>query len=348
MLLPFLRTYAFLLLAVVVSAAGLAMLLRGLRIAGRRRREQCVQCGYVLTVPTASPVPSDRPLSNVCTECGRDPALDVDALRTASALIALGIAAQLIWIMLGAASWDTAAVLLVETSIALLVFAAEPAIDRCRRRFGGQPRLKPVPSRPWLRLAAAAAVLAGWGWIAERVRSGEETRTLLLVQPYGSPFCRALVTNRTQWMERLLPPGLVHDARVAGVIAQVGPESNRPVADAIMPFVRHAWIHGSIARAATLVDFTRLSELSILQLDDARFLASDANALPPLGSIEVLNLNGATLSTKTIEMLVKAMPNLRTLRVNYLTAEDANSMRRAFPGIDIDAAEAPRAKRPAR
>lgn len=356
MLLTFLRTYAILLVAVVVSAAGLAMLLRGLRIAGRRRRAECIQCGYVLgeaalaaaiagARPTATAdeatttAENARPLSTVCTECGRDPSLDVDALRMASALITLGLASQFIWVLLGASSWSTAAVLLVETSIALVVFAAEPLVERVRRRVGGRPRLKPVPERRWLRIGAVLVVLIGWGWIFARVRHGEAVHALVAMRPTGTPICRPFVSNRTQWMDRVLPPELVYHARVAGIVTEVQPDVTLPLPPAAAEQVIAAWVHGSLTRVAPLVPLGQVYELRILHLDDATYFAEDAGSLPTLPNLAILNLDGSTLTPKAIESLVSVTPNLRTLRVNYLSAEDAAALRASLPSIEIDAAE---------
>jgi hypothetical protein len=344
MLGPLLQSYGLVAVAVLISAIGLGCLFRGFRIAGRRRRGECVRCGYPLGpvlrgAPPTSVTPSVTALSTVCTECGRDPDLDALAPRRATALIALGLAAQLVWVLLGAGTWTPAAVLLVQTSVAMLVFAAEPALERIRRAVGGSSRERTLPRRPLLRVIAALLVAIGWAWIAYRYERGDYLIGRTALRSPGAPILRLRVGSGTEWMERVLPPKLVRNARVTGLIAEVTPQTSTTLDPTLIGYLNSLWINGSLTDAARFIDPNAVAELRILRLDDETLLARDLPRLPTLDAVRVLSLDGSSLTPAAIERLLAAFPNLRILRVNYLNQAEAEAIRVAFPGIAVDSAE---------
>ncbi len=335
-----LQSYGLIAIAALVSAVGVACLFRGFGITGRRRRGECVQCGYPLGPAALGDAEGiSASLSAVCTECGRDPSLDATAQRRATALIALGLAAQFVWILLGAGRWSPAAVLLVETSVVLVVFAAEPALDRLRQLAGGAPRSRAIPRRLPLRIVAAATVLVGWSWIAYRYERGEYLVSRTLLRTPGAPLLRLRIGSGTEWMERVLPPMLVRNARVTGLIAEVVPQTNAPLDARLIPYLSSLWIHGSLTDAARFIDPNAVAELRMVRLDDATFLDRDLARLPTLDAVRVLSLDGSSLTPTAIGKLLGACPNLRILRVNYLNRSEADAIRAAYPGLEVDAAE---------
>jgi hypothetical protein len=343
--------YVYLAIAVILSMIGFAILQRGLRTVSRRSREQCIRCGHHLRVPTlVAPESADaersstQTLSEVCTECGRHPELDRDAPRNATILIVTGIAMQFVWLVVGAAHWPAAAMLLIETSVALLVFVCEPLVARWQsarvsrlESFIGTPP-RPIPRRRFLRIAALLVVLGGWLWIFARWSHGQVLQELIAMRVNGAPNCWAHVSNQSEWMARLLPPGLVGPARMSGIIADVRPTNDTPLPRPLRDAVEYAWVTAPLSTAYDKIDVRRLREMTVNGLTDERFLGSESDRLPELPALRVLNLDGSSLSVPAIESFLRRTPNLRILRVNYLSRADAQSLQDRYPGIEVDAA----------
>jgi hypothetical protein len=343
MLASIIQSYGLVAIAVIVSAVGMGCLLRGVRIAGRRSRGECVQCGYRVTAegatpPDAPPTSASVP-SSVCTECGRDPRLDGDATRRSAALVALGLAAQFVWILLGVRVWTPAAVLLVETSVMLTVFALEPALDRLRLAAGGAPRIGALPRRPLLRSLALITVLGGWGWVTYRYERGDRLSETVSARTPGTPLLRVRVESGTEWLSRVLPPALVRNVRVTGLIAEVTPQTTVAIAPELPPRLHALWINGSISAARRFIDPNAVSELRLRHLDDETLLGTDLPLLPQLDGVRILSLEGSSVGPAAIDLLLDRLPNLELLRVPYLNRAEADELRTKRPQLVVEIAE---------
>ncbi|MBL9121362.1 MAG: hypothetical protein JNL80_15750 [Phycisphaerae bacterium] len=335
-------TYAFLAVALIVSTIGFGMLVRGARTLGRRRHRQCIACGHPLHLPLAAATQTTVALCEVCTECGRHPDLDRHAHRGATSLVALGIAAQFVWILLGATRWPAAAVLLVETSVALVAFALEPLASRqWRRRVAAGAESSTVPSlprRPVLRTLSLLVVTIGWSWIFARTLKGYEIQSLIAAPVNNAPTCWLMISSQTEWMNLLMPPGIVRYARTSGIIVSVSPATSVPLAPEVNAFVEHAWIEVPLGSSYDLVDFSQVRELSVTRLTDV-LLEDELSRFPPMPALRTLDLDNSSLSPAAIERLLQRVPNLEALRVNYLDRAEADLLRAKYPHLHVDSAE---------
>lgn len=341
---------AYLVAACLSSAIGLAALGRGTRMIRRRRARQCVPCGHQLGVPTLGTggTPSTGPTTELCTECGRHPDLDVDAVRVGTLLVTAGIVAQLAWLLVGASSWPAAALLLIETSIALLLFAVEPIGDRWRLR-GLSPEVaaaRATPRRTALRVLAAIVVLGSWSWVGWRAQRGAEYLRLLGTVRGSAPTCWPRVSNRSEWMVSILPPGLAEHARINGITARVNSYDNQPLPADVRDRVHHAWLVAPIEHAFELLDPAMIEEVSIERLNDAMLADGSPGPWPTLPALRILDLEGSSLSPEGIALLLPHMPRLEVVRANYLGPEDVASLRRAHPAITFESAVAIQTRRP--
>lgn len=333
-----------LVIAILLSAAGVASCIRGARIHSRLRKKQCVACGHPLAFSSGSGESAALMAnpSGVCNECGRSPDRDRDAQTRATALLSLGVGGQLVWLLLGATEWSPAAVLFIETSVVLLVFACEPVGEWTLRRLvvgraAASGLRRSTPRRPVLRALALLLVIGGWSWIGWRYQRGAELLTHARWISALHPRCRKLVTNRTEWMNTLLPPGVARRARVAGLVAEVSSRCTQPLPSPQRDMVDTAWVRGSIARAGAFIDLGRLRELDVFLLTDEIFLRDDADRLEPMPTIEVLSLEGSTLSPVQVERLLRLLPNVRSVRLLQLDQSGEERLRAAFPTVRFEA-----------